>query len=124
MLIIGRPDPRPVDRHAPAAQCHRPILVAVSLRCPVRVVLVLPADDLVDFALHQLMHDAETETNAQREQSLPRSTDELAERLLNLRRQRQLRRLPGRDGLRAGYLLHGGPPVPDGLGLATTNAAK
>src|SRR5450755_2426043 len=57
------------------------------------------------------MHDAETETNAQREQSLPRSTDELAERLLNLRRQRQLRRLPGRDDLRAGYLLDGGSPV-------------
>ena len=27
-----------------------------------------------------------------------------------------------RGDLRSGYLLHGGPPVPDGLGLATTNA--
>jgi hypothetical protein len=43
--------------------------VSVTLRRPVGVVVALRADDLIDFALHQLMHDAETETNAQREQS-------------------------------------------------------
>src|SRR5450755_54046 len=122
VLVVSRADPRTVNRNAPTAERHRPVLVTVTLRRPVGVVLVLRAHDLVDFALHQLMHDAETETNAQREQPLPRCPNELAECLLNLRRQRQLRRLPGRDDLRAGYLLHGGPPVPDGLGLATTNA--
>ena len=54
------------------------------------------------------MHDTQTEADAQREQPVPRCPDELAERFLNLRRERQLRRLRGRDDLRAGYLLHGG----------------
>ena len=45
------------------------------------------------------------------EQPLSRCPDEFTERLLNLRRQWQLRRLRGRDDLRGGYLLHGGPPV-------------
>ena len=34
--------------------------------------------------------------------------NQLAERVLNLRRERQLRRLRGSDDLRAGHLLHGG----------------
>ena len=98
-------------RNAPAAERHRPILVTVTLRGPVRVLLVLRAHDLVDLALHQLMHDTQAETDAEREQSLSRCPNELAERFLNLRRQWQLRRPHGRDDLRAGYLLHGGPPV-------------
>ena len=47
--------------------------------------LALRTDDLVDLELHQLVHDAEPDTDAEREQPLPRCPDELAERLLNLR---------------------------------------
>jgi len=83
----------------------------MTVRGPIRVVLAPRADDLGHLAFHQLMHDTETETDAEREKSLPRCPDQLAERLLNLRRQRTLQRLHGRDDLRAGYLLHGGPPV-------------
>jgi len=68
------------------------------------------------------VHDTQAKPDAQREQPLPRRTDELTEHFLNLHRQRQLHRLQGRDDLRARYLLHSGPPLPDGLGLATTNA--
>ena len=42
--------------------------MAVTLRDPVGVVLALRADDLVDLELHQLVHDAEPDTDAQREQ--------------------------------------------------------
>jgi hypothetical protein len=64
--------------------------VAVTLGGPVRVVLALWANDLADLELHQLLHDAETDTDAQRQQSLPGCPDELAERLLDLRRERAL----------------------------------
>jgi hypothetical protein len=37
------------------------------------------------LGLHQLMHDTQPDADAQREQSLPRGADELAERFLNLR---------------------------------------
>ena len=80
----------------------------VPLRRPIRVVLAFRADDLRHLGLHQLVHDAQPETDAQREQSLPRCPDELPERFLNLRRERHLRRLRGRDDLLAGYLRHGG----------------
>src|SRR5487761_1563397 len=87
------------------------ILVTVTLRGPIPIVLALWAHDLGHLDLHQLMHDGQAEPDRQREQTLPRCPDELAECLLNLCRQRQLRRLHGRDDLGAGYLLHGGPPV-------------
>jgi hypothetical protein len=60
----------------------------VTLRRSIRVVLALRADDLVDLALHQLMHDTEPETKAEREPPLPRCPDEPTERFLNVRRQR------------------------------------
>src|SRR4051794_11232258 len=47
---------------------------------------------------------------------LPRRPDELAERLLNWRWKRPLRRLQGRDDLRREYLPHGGSCCPRGLG--------
>jgi hypothetical protein len=117
MLVIDRAHPRPAHPHASAAERHRPAFVTVPLRRPVRDVLVPRAHDLVDLALHQPMHDGETETHAQREQPLPRCPDELAARLLNLRRQRTLQRLRGRHDLRAGYLLHGGSYRPLGPGF-------
>ena len=80
----------------------------MTLRCPVGFPLPLRPDDLGHLGLHQLMHDAEPDTDAQREQSLPRRADELAKRLLDLRWERTLSGLRGRDDLRARYLLHGG----------------
>jgi len=114
-LVVDRAHPRPADLHAPAAERHRSVLTPVTLRGPVRVVLVLRAHDFVDLALHQRVHDPEPNAHAQRKQSLPRCPDQLAERILNLRRQRTLQRLHGRDDLRAGYLLHGGSSCPLGL---------
>jgi hypothetical protein len=48
---------------------HRPILVAMALRGPLRVVLALRADNLINFELHQLVHDPEPDADTQREQS-------------------------------------------------------
>lgn len=66
--------------------------MAVADRDAVGVVLALEADDLVDLKVHQLVHDAQPDTDTEREQPLPRCPDELAQRLLSLRRQRTLRR--------------------------------
>ena len=108
VLIISRAHPWPADLHTPATERHRPTLMTVALRAPIRVVLALRPDDLVDLGLHQRVHDPQPDAHAQREQSLPRRANQLTQRLLNLRRQRHLQRLRGRDDLRAGYLLHGG----------------
>jgi uncharacterized protein with GYD domain len=62
------------------------------------------------------MHDPEPNADAQREQALTSCPDQLAERLLDLRRERTLDRLHRRDDLRRGYLLHGGSSCPRGLG--------
>jgi hypothetical protein len=62
----------------------------MTLRGVIPVVLALGPDDLAHLKLHQLMHDAQPDTDAQREQSLPHCPDELAERLLNPRSQRHL----------------------------------
>jgi len=90
--------------------------MAVTDRDAVSVMLALGTHDLRDLEFHQLMHDTEPDSHAEREQALPRCTHELAERLLNFRRQRTLRRLPRRDDLGGGYLLHGGSSCPLGLG--------
>jgi hypothetical protein len=76
--------------------------VTVTDRDAVGVVLALGPDDLADLEIHQLVHDAEPDPDAEREQALPRRPDELAQRLLNLRWERALRRLQGRDDLRRG----------------------
>jgi Transposase DDE domain group 1 len=116
VLVVGRAHPRTPNLHAPAAQRHRPALMAVTHRDPVAVVLALRAHDLGHLELQQLAHDTQPDPDAQREQPLPRCPDELAERLLNLRWERTLRCLQGRDDLRRGYLLHGGSSCPRGLG--------
>ena len=90
--------------------------MAVALRCPVAVVLALGAHDLVDLELHQLVYDAQPDADAQRQQALPRCPDELAQRLLNLRRQRALRCIRGPDDLGGRYLPQGGSSCPLGLG--------
>jgi site-specific DNA recombinase len=115
-LVAGGAHPRAAHRNPAAAERHRPVLVAVPLGDPIRVVLALRAHDLVDLELHQLVHDTEADTDAEREQALPRRPDELAERLLDLRRERTLHRLQGRNDLRLGYLRHGGSSCPRGPG--------
>ena len=107
-LVIGRAHPRATDRNAPAAQGHRPVVVAVTDRDAIGVVFALGADDLAHLELHQLVHDAEPDADAEREQPLSRCPDQLTQRLLDLRWQRTLRRLQGRDDLGGGYLLHSG----------------
>ena len=124
VLVVGRAHPGPAHRHAAAAKRHRPVLVTVTLRRPVGVVLALRADDLDHLELDQLVHDAEPNTDAEREQTLPRCPDELAERLLDLRRQRTLGRLQGPDDLRRGYLLHGGCSRPRGLGWRLSRSQR
>ncbi len=52
-LAVGRAHPRTADRDPPAAQGHRPVLVAVTDRDAIAVVLALRAHDLVDLELHQ-----------------------------------------------------------------------
>jgi hypothetical protein len=116
MIVVGRAHPWPTDRYAPATQRHRAVLMAVTLGDAIGVVLALRSDDLVDLEIHQLVHDAEPNTHAEREQALPRGADELPERFLNLRWERTLGRLQARDDLRCGYVLHGGSSCPLGLG--------
>ncbi len=91
----ARAHPRAADRHAPAAQRHRSVLVAVALRRPGRG-RACPSGPRPrsTSSFHQLVHDTEPDTDAQRQQALPRRPDKLAERLLDPRRQRTLRSPP------------------------------
>ena len=74
-------------------------------RGPLRVPAPLRADDIVDLLLHEFRQDTEPDTDAQREQALLRSPNELPQRLLNAHRQNSF--LRGR--LRDRYvLIHGG----------------
>ena len=124
VLVVGRAHPRTRDLHAPAAERHRAVLVAVALCGSIRIPRALRAHDLVDLELHQFVHDAEPDSDAQREQALLRRSDELAERLLDLRWERTLRRLQGRDDLGGGYLLHGGSSCPRGLGWRLSRSQR
>jgi hypothetical protein len=54
--------------------------VAVSHSGPVRVVLALQTDDIVDLLGHQLLEHAEPDTHTEREQSLLRCPDQLPQR--------------------------------------------
>jgi len=71
--------------------------MAVAHRHPAGIVPALRPDDLVDLFLHQLGQHAQADTDAEREQPLPRSPDQFAERFLHPRGQHGLR---GRHGLR------------------------
>ncbi len=90
--------------------------MAVTHRPAIRVMLALRAHDLVDFELQQLVHDAEPDAHAERQQPLARGPDQLAERFLDLRWQRTLDRLRDGHDLRGRYLAHGGSSCPRGLG--------
>src|SRR4051794_21058353 len=123
-LVVCGAHPRPTHRNAPPAQRHRPILMAVTLGDATGVVLALGPDDLVDLERHQLMHDTEPDTDAEREQSLPRCADQLTKRLQDLRWQRTLRRLEGRDDLGGRYLPHGGSSCPQWTSTPRTLATR
>ena len=116
---IGTPDARPLDREPPTTQRDLASLMAVAHRRAVAIVFALRTDDLVDFLFHQLGEHAEPDADAEREQPLPRSADQLPERLLHTQRQHGLQREPGR-GERYGCLLHGGSSLD--LGRIASNA--
>jgi hypothetical protein len=66
---------------------------------------------MFDLLLQHLCQHAEADTHAQREQALLGGVHQLAERLLNFRRERELARLLTADDLDARYGAHGVPPV-------------
>ena len=72
-LAIRRAHSRTLDRNAPTAERHLPVLVTVTNRSAARVVLALRADDLIDLLLEQLPKHAEPHPHRQRQQPLPRS---------------------------------------------------
>ncbi len=114
--VIDATHARAADRHPPATERHRPILIAVTLAGPVRVVLALRARKRLHPQFHQLLHQAQPGADTQRQQPLTRCRDQLAQPLLNLHGQRPPALLRGSDDLPAGYLLHGGSSCPLGLG--------
>ena len=85
--------------------------MAMTLRRALRVVLALRANDLGYLELHQLVHHAEPDAHAERQQALPRRPDQLAERVLDLRWQRTLRRPQAVATSGAGTFFMAVPPV-------------
>jgi hypothetical protein len=104
-VAVRGPHPRPADLDSAATERDLPALVAMAYSRAIRVVLALRADDVIDLLLHQLGQHPEPDTDAQREQALLRSADQLAQRLLHaLGKHGFIRgRLSDRYGL-----LHGG----------------
>jgi hypothetical protein len=88
-------------------------------RFAVRSALCLPFGPTTssNLELHQLVHDAQADADAESEQALPGRPNELTERLLDPRWERTLPRLQRGHDPRRGYLLHGGSSCPRGLGL-------
>ena len=102
---VGASDPWPLDGDASAAERHLPRRMAMADGSAAGIVLALRPDDLIDFLFHQLGEHAQPDTDAQREQALLRSADQLPERLLHARRQHELIRAR----LRERYVpIHGG----------------
>jgi hypothetical protein len=105
--VVCRPDSRTLDLDPAPTKRHLARGVAVAYRLPVRVMTASRADHLVDFLFHQLAQNAKPNTHAQCEQSLPGSSNQLAERLLDALGQDGLGSDPGLRE-RYGCLLHGG----------------
>jgi hypothetical protein len=105
---IGAPDPRPPHRHTPAAERDLARLVPVAHRRTVGIMLALRPDHPIDLLFQQLDQHADPNTDAEREQPLLRSADQLPERFPRSQRQHALRCEHGR-GERHGCLLHDGP---------------
>jgi hypothetical protein len=107
------------DLRAAAAERHLTVLVAMTDGGPIRVVLALGADDLVDFLFHQFGENAQPDAHAQRQQSLLCCPNQLAQRLLHTFGEHGL--IVGRLRDRYG-LLHGGSSFD--LGLIGHHAPK
>jgi hypothetical protein len=113
---VGAADARTLERDPSAAERHLARFVPMPDSGALRVVLALGTDDLDDFLFHQLGEHAQPDTDTQGEQSLPRRADQLPERVLHPRRQRELTAAD----LLPRYGLHGVPPVSiDDFALAT-----
>jgi len=111
LLAVDRTNPRPRDRDPAGAQRDLAAGVAVTDRGAVGVVTALRADDVAYLFLHQRAQHAQADTDAQRQQPVFRSVDQLTQRGLHARRQPQL----GADDLLVLYGPHGGPSRLDGL---------
>jgi len=109
-VAIGAAGARPLDRHPAPAERHLARLVAVAHRDPIGILPAPRAYDLDDFLFHQLGQHAEPDADRQRQQSLPRSSNQLTQRLLHARGQHSLLSVLSGHGLRERYgcLLHGG----------------
>jgi hypothetical protein len=109
LAAVGRAHARALHRDAAAAERDLASLATVTDGDAIRVVLAPRSDDVIDLLAHQLVQDAEPDTDRERQQPLLRSSRQLAER--NLHPLGQLRRVrAGRRGpdLINQYLLHGG----------------
>ena len=89
-LAIGRAHPRTLDPHPPTTKRHLPVLVTVTNRRAGRIVLALRTDDLIDLLLEQLPKHAESHLHRERQQPLPRSPNQLPQRLLHPLREHSL----------------------------------
>jgi hypothetical protein len=64
---VRRAHPRALHRHAPAAERHAAVLMAVADRDTPWVVAALRTDDVVDLLGHQLRQHSEPDADAQRQ---------------------------------------------------------
>jgi len=117
---VDRAHPRPRDPNAPATERDLAGLVAVTNRDAAGVALALRANNITNFFLHQLGQHAEPDADAQRQQPVLRGPDQLAQRLLHRRRQRQL----PTGVLLLLYGAHGGSSCPRGLGWRLSRSQR
>src|SRR5207244_993773 len=82
-LAVAAADARPLDRQPPATERHLASLMAVAHRRAVGIMLALYTDDADHLLFHQLGEHAQPDADAQGEQPLLRSADQLPERLLH-----------------------------------------
>jgi hypothetical protein len=111
VLAVGGAGARPAHRHAPAAEGHLAVLVAVTHRGALRDVRALRADDLADLGLQQLVQHPESDAHAHRKQPVLRRADELAERVAHRRGQPSMPSWSAATGAAATVFMAVGPPV-------------
>lgn len=104
---VGGPGPRALHADTPAAERDLAGLMPVAHGRPIGVALALRANNVVELGLHHLSQHTQADTHAQRQQPLLGGADQLAQRLLHTRRQRQL----AAGDLLLLYGPHGGPLV-------------
>ena len=76
---VDRAHPRPLDRHPPPAQGHRPALVSVPSRAPLRVVAALRPARRGDVVLHHRRQHLQPGPDRQGQQPLAQLTGQLAQ---------------------------------------------